>query len=103
MTLPGITLGLLVSSGLSLVFHLIRGGAISRLLLYLLAGWFSFFLGHLVGEWIDWRLLRVGPINMFPAVLAALVGLFAASVLAGPEAKPRPKRARRRRRKRPKP
>lgn len=97
MTLPGVTLGLLVSSGLSLLFHLIRGGAIGRLLLYLIVGWFSFFLGHLVGEWIDLHLLRVGPLNMFPAVLAAIVGLFAASILAGPESPPR-RRGRRRRR-----
>jgi hypothetical protein len=97
MTAPGIYLGLLVSSGLSLVFHLVRGGSISRLLLFLVAGWFSFFLGHLVGEWIDLRLWRVGPINMFPAVLAAVTGLFAASILAGPESKARPRRARRRR------
>lgn len=98
MTLPGIMLGLLVSSGLSLVFHLLRGGAIGRLLLYLVAGWFSFFLGHLVGEWIDLRLLRVGPLNMFPAVLASMVGLFAASILAGPKAPPRRRPARRRNR-----
>lgn len=97
MTVPGIYLGLLVSSGLSLVFHLLRGGAVSRLLLYLVAGWFSFFLGHFVGEWIDLRLWRVGPINMFPALLAALIGLFAASILAGPESKVRPPRARRHR------
>lgn len=98
MTLPGITLGLLVSSGLSLAFHLLRGGALGRLALYLIAGWFSFFLGHLVGEWIDLQLLRVGPLNMFPAVLAAIVGLSAASILAGPETPPRRRRARRRRR-----
>ncbi len=100
MTWPGVTLGLLVSSGLSLVFHLLRGGTLSRLSLYLFAGWFSFFLGHLVGEWINLRLLRIGPLNMFPAVLAAVVGLFAASILAGPEAAPRRRRARKRRRKR---
>ena len=100
MTWPGVTLGLLISSGLSLVFHIFRGGALSRLMLYLVAGWFSFFLGHLVGEWINLRLLRVGPLNMFPAVLAALVGLVAASVLAGPESAPRRRRKRTRQRKR---
>jgi predicted MFS family arabinose efflux permease len=96
VTLPGIYLGILVSTGLSLVFHLIRGGALGRLVLYLMTGWLAFFLGHFIGEWLDWRLLRLGPINMFPAVLAALTGLLAASVLVGPEAKSRRRKGRKR-------
>jgi hypothetical protein len=96
MTLPGIYLGMLVSTGMALIFHFIRGGALGRLLLYLMTGWLAFFLGHYIGEWLDWHLLRIGPINMFPAVFAAVTGLLAASVLVGPEAKARRRKGRKR-------
>jgi hypothetical protein len=38
-----------------------------------------------VAELLDWHLFRVGPLNLFAAVLAALLGLLTASLLAGPE------------------
>ena len=85
MTAPGFYFSLLIASGLGLVFHLIRGGSLGRLVLYLAAAWIAFMAGHLVAEWLDWHLLRVGPINLFAALLAAIIGLSAASLLAGPE------------------
>ena len=85
MTMPGIYFSLLVASGLGLLFHLIRGGSLGRLILYLAAAWITFMAGHFVAEWLDWHLVRVGPINLFAALLAAVIGLFAASLLAGPE------------------
>ena len=85
MTAPGFYFSLLIASGLGLVFHLIRGGSLGRLVLYLAAAWIAFMVGHLVAEWLDWHLLRVGPINLFAALLAAVIGLSAATLLAGPE------------------
>lgn len=85
MTVPGIYFSLLISAGLGLVFHLIRGGSLSRLLLYLAAAWIAFMAGHFVAEWLDWNFIRVGSINLFAAVLAAVIGLLAAGLLAGPE------------------
>jgi hypothetical protein len=87
VTAPGLYFSLLISSGLGLVFHLIRGGGLGRLVLYLAAAWIAFMAGHLVAEWLDWHLIRVGPINLFAALLAAIIGLSAASLLAGPERK----------------
>ncbi|MFQ5943503.1 MAG: hypothetical protein ACE5JF_08120 [Anaerolineales bacterium] len=83
--MPGIYFSLLIASGLGLLFHLIRGGSVGRLILYLAAAWIAFMAGHFVAEWLDWHLVRVGPINLFAAVLAALIGLLAAALLAGPE------------------
>ena len=92
MTLQSIFFGWLLASICGLVFHLIRGGRLSRLFLYLLTAWVAFFAGHNVGEWLDWRLARVGPLNIFPAIMATIVGLIAASILAGPESPPRKRR-----------
>jgi uncharacterized membrane protein YccC len=85
MTLPSLLLGLLLASASGFLFHLIRGGRIPRLLLYLITAWGAFFIGHFISELLDWRLMRVGTINLFPALLATFIGLLAASVLAGPE------------------
>lgn len=92
MTLPSIFFGWLLSSIFGLVFHLIRGGRLPRLFLYLLTAWVAFFAGHIAGEWLDWHLARIGPLNIFPAVMATIVGLIAASILAGPESPPRKRR-----------
>lgn len=96
MTLPGIYLALLIATTLGLACYLLRGGGFARLGLYLLTAWVAFFLGHFVGEWLDWRLLRYGTLNLFPAVFATLLGLAAASILAGP-ARRRPRTPRRKR------
>jgi len=85
VTLPGLYFALLISTGLGLVFHFVRGGGLARLALYLVTAWVAFLAGHVVAELLDWHVFRVGPLNLFAAVLAALLGLVTASLLAGPE------------------
>ena len=87
MTTQSALLGLLIASVCGLVYHLIRGGGLARIGLYLASAWVSFFLGHLVGGLLDWRALRVGPLNLLPALLATVIGLVAGDVLAGSEAR----------------
>ena len=99
MNAPSIFLGTLIAIACGLVFHLIRGGRTSRLGLYVATAWVAFFVGHMVGLWLKWDFLRLGSLNLFPAILATVLGLISASVLAGPERAPI---GRRRRRKRPK-
>lgn len=84
MSLPSIYLGLLISSLLGAAFHLLRGGTLARLLLYLGTAWVAFFTGHWISSLIHWELGRVGSLNLFPAMLATVIGLIAASILAGP-------------------
>ena len=85
MTAPGLYFALLLSTGMGVLFHLIRGGGLGRLLLYVVTAWVAFLAGQLVADWLNWHFLRVGPVNLFAAVLAALLGLMTASLLAGPE------------------
>ena len=96
MTAPGFYLGFLIATGLGLAFHIVRGGGMSRMLLYVGTAWLSFFVGHIVAELLEWHLLRVGPINLFGALLATAIGLILASVLVGPERKRRTSRRGRR-------
>jgi predicted membrane protein len=85
MSAPAVFLGLLIASALGFLFHFLRGGRLARLGLYLGTAWVGFFAGHFVGEWWAWRTLRLGSINLFASLLGAIVGLFVASLLAGPE------------------
>lgn len=85
MTAPSAFLGLLIAAALGFLFHLVRGGRLVRLGLYLGTSWIGFFAGHFVGEWWNWRMLRLGSLNLFASLLGAALGLIAASILAGPE------------------
>ena len=92
MTIPSLLLGVLIASACGFLFHVIRGGRLPRLFLYLITALGAFFIGHFISELLDWRLMRIGTLNLFPAILATIVGLIVASVLAGPEAERRRKR-----------
>lgn len=85
MTSQSAFLGLLIATLCGLLFHLIRGGGLSRLGLYVVTAWVAFFAGHFVGNWLRWTALRIGPLNLLPALLATVLGLLAATFLAGRE------------------
>jgi hypothetical protein len=88
VNLPGILLGWLLASAIGLVFHLVRGGRLGRMALYLVSAWLGFGLGHWIGEWLHIDALRVGAINLLTAVLGALLALGLTEILApsGPPA-----------------
>jgi len=88
MNAPAFLLGTIIATLCGLLFHVFRGGRASRMLLYIATAWVSFFAGHLASEWIPWRVLRFGSLNLFPSILATGIGLLTAEVLAGPEKEP---------------
>jgi hypothetical protein len=85
MTLAGLIFGFLIASGLGLLYHLVRGGRLMRLFLYLATAWISFFSGHFVGEWFGLSIFRFGSLNLLTALLGTILGLFLANLLAPPE------------------
>ena len=85
MTTPSLLFGALIALICGLIFHIFRGGSFSRLLLHVFTAEISFFVGHFVGQWINWHLWRFGALNLFPALLATTVGLVATAILSGPE------------------
>ncbi|HSH03114.1 MAG TPA: hypothetical protein VLL52_11395 [Anaerolineae bacterium] len=86
-TAAGFVLGFLLSTIYSALFHLFVGGPLKRLLLYILAAWLGFALGHIVGDWlaIDW--LKLGALHLFSASLGTWIALFASWWLAQPPPK----------------
>ncbi len=98
MNFPSLLLGFFIASILALGFHLFRGEGVRRLGLYLIAANISFLIGHFVGSVLSFSGIRVGSINLIPAILATLLGLSLTSVLA--PSKKRTTRVRGKRRKR---
>jgi hypothetical protein len=78
---PTATFGFILATLLGAGFHLVVGGDIRRLALFLLSAWIGFTLGHILGTVLLIDLLRVGTLRTIPAVLGALVALVAAHIL----------------------
>jgi len=75
MPSPAFTFAFMVATICGATFHLIVGGDIRWLALYLLAGWAGFALGHLVGVLLNISFLQVGVVRLFTAVSGALLML----------------------------
>lgn len=82
MTLPTLLFGFVLSTIYGAGFHVWQGGSARRLLLYLLAGWLGFVLGHVAAEAFEIRLMMVGTLNLIPATLGSVVALFASKLFA---------------------
>jgi len=67
---------------LGALYHFIRGGSIGRLVLYLLAAVFAFWLGHTIADILSFRFLSIGPIRAGAAVLTTILGLIVTEFLS---------------------
>ncbi|MBX3086310.1 MAG: hypothetical protein KF716_32035 [Anaerolineae bacterium] len=81
MPTPAVILGFILATLYGAVFHLIRGGELRRLALFLLASWLGFGLGQFFGTIGGFKLLSIGQINTFSATLGAWLALLAAHFL----------------------
>jgi hypothetical protein len=82
-TAAGLVLALLLATAYAALFHFLTGGSVRRLLIYIVAAWAGFAVGHLLGQvlLIDW--LRLGPLYLFSASAGAWIALFGSWWLAG--------------------
>lgn len=79
----GFVLGFLLASAYGAIFHLVFGGSIRRIFLYLAAAWAGFFIGQLAGDFLNFELLKLGKIHLVSASAGAWLMLLAAHWLAG--------------------
>jgi len=75
LTLPATLLGLLIALLYGAIYHLIRGGSIWRLFLFLGLSLFGFAAGHLIGLWRGWVWYPIGSINLGLSSIGSLVML----------------------------
>jgi len=79
----GLVLGFLLASAYGAIFHLVFGGPVRRIILYLGAAWTGFFIGQLMGDFLNFELLKLGKIHLVSASVGAWVLLLVAHWLAG--------------------
>jgi hypothetical protein len=72
---PGFLFAFLLSTAYGAGFHMLFGGPVKKLLLYISAAWLGFALGQWVGPYIGLKLLMVGPVHSFSASIGAWTAL----------------------------
>ncbi|MFN2136232.1 MAG: hypothetical protein ACK2UK_09775 [Candidatus Promineifilaceae bacterium] len=82
-TASGLVLALLLATAYAALFHFLIGGSLRRLILYIIAAWIGFAIGHFLGQVlaVDW--LKLGPLYLFSASIGAWITLFGSYWLAG--------------------
>ncbi len=81
MPTPTLTLAFILATLIGAVFHFIIGGNFRRLLLYLLASWIGFGVGHIVGVLFGIDAFSIGTLRLFSAVVGASAALAAIFLL----------------------
>jgi hypothetical protein len=76
MTLPSFLFGCFFATLYGAVFHIIKGGKLNRLVLYLILSWAGFWIGQLVANLLNWQFLSVGPLHIFLASSFSIGFLF---------------------------
>lgn len=76
-TAAALILGFLLATAYGAGFHLILGGPARRILLYILAAWTGFAVGHFTGDFLNMTLFKLGVLHLFSASLGAWVALIA--------------------------
>jgi hypothetical protein len=79
----GLVLGFLLASIYGGAFHIIFGGPIRRILVYLFAAWLGFFIGQFIGDFFNFEILKLGKIHLVSASVGAWAMLLAAWWLVG--------------------
>lgn len=78
---PDIVFAFMIATLWGAGFHLIMGGNARRLTLYLVGGWFGFFIGHILAEISQLRLFRIGELNILTASAVTVFVLIVITVL----------------------
>ena len=85
MTLPSFLFGTIIASLVGALFHLLLGGGLGRILVFLIFGWVGFWIGHIIGAQFDWTFANLGPLNLIPALIGCVMTLMIAHWLSQPQ------------------
>lgn len=61
---PAVILGFVLSTLYGAAFHLVRGGNLGRLLMYLVLSWIGFALGQIISSVTGWSFYKIGSLNL---------------------------------------
>jgi hypothetical protein len=71
----GVVLGFLLATAYGAGFHFIVGGPARRIILYLLASWIGFALGHVIGDFFGIEALKLGAVYLLTASVGSWIAL----------------------------
>lgn len=80
-----LVLGFLLATAYGAGFHLLLGGPARRIVLYVLASWLGFVVGHFLGDILNIELLKLGVLHLFSASLGSWIALLASWWLSAHE------------------
>jgi hypothetical protein len=72
MTLPGLVLGTIIGAFIGVLLHLVVGGHLGRLILYILFGIAGFWAGQILAELAGWTFISYGVLHLGIAVPVCL-------------------------------
>lgn len=76
MNLTTLVFGGLIATLYGALFHLVRGGGLGRLLVYIILSWIGFWAGQFLAEQQNWDLFNVGNLHIGAATISSLVVMF---------------------------
>lgn len=78
---PTVTFAFVIATMIGALFHVAAGGDARRFALFLLAAWFGFGMGHVLGTSTGFDFFTVGSLQMGGAVIGAILSLLLARYL----------------------
>jgi hypothetical protein len=81
MTFPAVLFGCLIGLLIGALFHLVVGGGGSRFVLFLVTGLIGFWVGHILGWYLHWNFLEIGPLHFGSGLMFGILLTFIAYIL----------------------
>ena len=73
MTLPAIIFGGVIATLYGAAFHLIRGGGIGRLFIYIFLSWLGFWSGQFIADRLNWGFIEIGSLHLGIASITSIL------------------------------
>lgn len=85
---PILVFAFVIATMYGLAFHVVLGGDVRRMVLFIVTSWLGFLLGQYLGGYLDIALLRIGVVHLLPASAGAIALLIFANMLTSEPATP---------------
>ncbi len=85
---PIFVFAFVIATMFGLAFHVIMGGNVRRMVLFIVTGWLGFLLGQYIGGYLGITLFKIGVVHLLPASVGAIALLIFAHILTAEPSTP---------------
>ncbi len=85
---PIFVFAFVIATMFGLAFHVIMGGNVRRMVLFIVTGWLGFLLGQYIGGYLGITLFKIGVVHLLPASVGAIALLMFAHILTAEPSTP---------------